>query len=198
MTFDQLYRRGRALSLVLGVILGGAVCASARADLVVYRVDPEATQVEFVALAIGVLPQRGKFAQVKGEIAIDRDTHSGRVDFEIDARSVDSGWDVRDGFLQGESMLDTEHHPEITYRANRLEFDGDRLKRIHGRLTLRGVARAVTLEVSQIECGAHEDAACEAQAVATLHRSEFGMESFAPLIADVVRLEFVVVARRER
>ena len=176
-----------------------ALSTIAAAEPATYRVDPEATHVEYVATALGILRQHGRFARVRGEIVLDVEASRGRVDFEIDAHSVDSGFRMRDDFVQEEPMLDAAHHPTIRFRSSHLVYVEGRLAKIGGMLTLRGVVRPVELTVMRFVC--RPDAAdggetCDAAAQASLRRSEFGMGSYVPLIADEIKLDFAVVAHR--
>jgi polyisoprenoid-binding protein YceI len=170
------------------------------AEPTTYRIDGDATRVEYVAHAFGVIHQRGRFADMRGTIVLDREMARGDVDFDIDTRSVDSGWNVRDAFLQSEQMLDSEHHPLIHFHSARVVFRNGQPANIEGALTLRGVTQHVTLIVTRLVCGDsgidEPLADCHAQAAATIRRSAFGMDSFAPFLGDDVDLRFVVVARR--
>jgi len=174
--------------------------ALANAEPMTYRIDRDVTQVEYVAHAFGVIHQRGRFADMRGTIVLDREMERGDVDFDIDARSVDSGWDLRDAFLQGEPMLDAERHPLIHFHSARLAFRDGQLARIEGALTLRGVTQDVTLTVTRLACGNNSGDAsgldCQAHATTTIRRSAFGMDSFAPFLGDEVDLQFAIVAHR--
>ena len=193
---DRLYRR---IHVASALCLAAACTTLAGAQPSTYRVDPEATLVEYVATALGVIKHRGRFARVRGVIVLNLEAERGQVGFAIDARSIDSGWSVRDEFVQDEPMLDASHHPAIRFRSTRLVFVAGRLTKIDGALTLRGVTRSVELAVTRLACGRPGDDAnetCEAAAAAKIRRSGFGMDSFTPLIGDDVELEFVIVARR--
>ena len=172
----------------------------AKAEPMTYRIDRDVTQVEYVAHPFGVIHQRGRFADMRGTIVLDREKERGDIDFDIDARSVDSGWDLRDAFLQGEPMLDAERHPLIHFHSARLAFRDGQLARIEGALTLRGVTQDVTLTVTRLACGNNSGDAsgldCQAHATTTIRRSAFGMDSFAPFLGDEVDLQFAVVAHR--
>ncbi len=170
-----------------------ATCVYVHAETISYRVDGDATRVEYTARAFGIVTQRGRFADVHGSIVIDHDGERGSIEFTIDVRSVDSGWELRDAFLRGSSMLDASRHPIIRFRSDRLSFASGALQRIDGALTLRGVTRPVTLTMQRLAC---RDARCDAHATASIRRSDFGMESYAPLLGDDVELDFFVVARR--
>ena len=182
---------GVARAVVACVAIVGA--AAANGEALAYRIDRDVTQVEYVARALGVIEARGRFTDVRGKIVLDVDIAEGDVDFEIDARSVESGWNLRDAFVRGEPMLDAEHHPSIRFRSTRLLYRDARLTAIEGMLTLRGVTRRITLTVTDLACAS---ANCEARAAATIRRGAFGMDSFAPFVGDDIELRFVVVAHR--
>ena len=176
-----------------------AVATPSAADTAVYRVDPARTVAEYTIAYLGVLRQHGRFAGTNGMLSVDLDARSGRVEFTIDARSVDTGFPLRDAFVRDGALLDAERHPSIVFVSTRLVFADDRLARIDGRLTLRGVTRDVSLTVARFDCGtpgadAPDD--CRADATTTVRRSQFGMDAYAPLIDDDVTLAFDVVARR--
>ena len=176
-----------------------ATCVFVHAETISYRVDRDATNVEYAARAFGIVTQRGRFADVRGSIVIDRDGERGSIELVIDARSIDSGWNLRDAFLRGTSMLDASRHPAIRFQSQRLSFESGTLQRVDGALTLRGVTRPVTLTIQRLACRDGErDAHCDAHATASIRRSDFGMESYAPLLGDDVELDFFVAARRSR
>src|SRR5437773_773922 len=137
---------------------------------------------------------------MRGTIVLDREKERVAIDFDIDARSVDSGSNLRDRFLQGEPMLDAERHPLIHFHSTRLTSRNGQLARIEGALTLRGVTQDVTLTVTRLACGNNSDDAsgldCQAHATTTIRRSAFGMDSFAPFLGDEVDLQFAIVAHR--
>jgi polyisoprenoid-binding protein YceI len=194
--------RSISRAVVRALVVSAMVVAAtlARAEPTTYRIDRDVTQVEYVAHALGVIHQRGRFADMRGKIVLDQEMESGVVDFDIDARSIDSGWDLRDAFLLGAPMLDVERHPLIHFHSHRLVFRDGRLVRVEGALTLRGVTQDVALTVLRIACAkAPADPFspdCQAEAAATISRSAFGMDGFAPFLGDDVDLRFVVVARR--
>jgi len=164
-----------------------------------YRVDAARTVAAYTVAYFGALRQRGQIAGARGTLLVDLDAHDGHVELTLDARSVHTGFAVRDAFVRGNALLDASAHPSIAFVSTHLAFDADRLTRIDGRLTLRGVTRDVSLDVAHFDCGQRggptpED--CVADAQTTLRRSDFGIDSYAPLIDDEVTLAFAVVGRR--
>ncbi len=199
-TVANLRSISRAVVWAFVVSATALLATLVEAEPITYRIDRDVTQVEYVAHAFGVIHQRGRFADMRGTIVLDQAMERGGVDFDIDARSVDSGWNLRDAFLLGEPMLDAGRHPRIHFQSQRLVFRDGRLARIEGALTLRGVTQDVTLTVTHIACanslGDASSPDCKADAVTTIRRSAFGMDSFAPFLGDEVDLQFSVVARR--
>jgi len=184
-----------------GVVMAVALAAfPAWADAPTYRVEPSLTTAEFAVAHLGVFHQHGRFARMSGRIAYDPAVPTGRVDFDISSASVTTGWSVRDAFVRSEAMFDAEHHPLVQFRSTHLEFEGDRLARIDGDLTLRGVTRPVSFAVTHMACGrellAGRDG-CDAEAGGTIRRSDFAMDFAWPLIGDEVELRFRVTAIRE-
>ncbi|HEY5863004.1 MAG TPA: YceI family protein [Casimicrobiaceae bacterium] len=187
---------GAIVTLALALLAFATPTAGATT---VYRVDPARTIAEYTITYLGVLQQHGRFAGTTGTLAVDLDAREGHVEFTIDARSIDTGFALRDAFVRDGPLLDVERHASITFISTRLVFTDLRLARIDGRLTLRGVTRSVSLDVARFDCGAPGAEAphdCKADATAILRRSDFGMDAYTPLIGDDITLAFEVVGRR--
>lgn len=181
----------------LGIVLalGSAV---AHADPVQYRVDPTHTQVEFSIEHLGVFRTQGRFTNVAGHIVFDGAAHTGTIELDIPVRSVATGYDMRDDFIRGVTMFDAATYPRMRFHSSKFSFEGDRLVRVDGDLTLRDVTRPVSFTVLRTECG-HESPKerCIAEAEGIIRRREFAMENWWPLIGDEVALRFRVTALRD-
>jgi len=155
-----------------------------------YAIDPDRTRVTFEMRTLGAV-EHGIFNGAGGAVTLDADAGGGRLDIVIDARSVDAGSERMENFLRGAALLDVERYPEIVYRAQRLVFVGDRLARIEGELTLRGVTRAVSLAVTRYDCASQAFPAqqrCSMTATASFRRSAFGMTRYRFIARDEVTL----------
>jgi polyisoprenoid-binding protein YceI len=169
------------LAAVIGV---GTWLLQGHADATEFTLDPSRTVVAFEMRSMGIL-QRGEFRHTAGTVVLDSDEERGELDIVIDARSLQANNRATTKFVRGPSMLDTAAHPEIAYRAQRIVFSQGKPARIDGELTLRGVTRAVPLQVSSYEC---EDERCAIVATATVKRSEFGMTRYMLFASDDVKL----------
>jgi polyisoprenoid-binding protein YceI len=194
--------KSRAIRNSLGALaLTTAVAAPfAGADPVTYRIDPEFTSTAFSVGQLGGLSeQRGHFGRTVGLIVIDPDWHTGSIEMEVDATSVDTGWGLRDAFLKGEDMFDTERYPRVRFRSTQLTFNGARLIGIAGELSMHNVTRLIELKIVRLDCGSiavDGRDGCGGEAVTSLRRSDFGMTYALGLIADQIDLSFQVTAFR--
>ena len=189
-----------ARAALLVAALTALVPAAARPGDV-YRVDPERTSVAFAVTQLGVFVQNGRFGRAHGRIAYDADAEAGSVDLVVDTGSIDTGWDLRDRFVESENMLDAAHHPKLEFRSTAMRFSGHRLVAVEGALTLRGVTRPARFDVRNVRCGTDASEGgerCEAEIVGRISRRAFGIDYAYPLVGDEVVLTFAVSALRLR
>jgi polyisoprenoid-binding protein YceI len=120
------------------------------------------------------------------------------VSVTIDATSVDSGVDVFDEHLQGERFFDTANHPEITFESTSLTKTGDATGTMTGDLTIKGITKPVTLDVTYNNSAFSErgnEYKIGFSAKGSVNRSEFGMDYLVPVTSDEV--EIVIEAEFE-
>ncbi|MBS1186144.1 MAG: yceI-like domain protein [Burkholderiaceae bacterium] len=179
-------------------ILVTALLAStvAQAAPEIYVIDNMHTYPRFEYSHFGFSTQQSRFDQTSGTITIDRVAKTGSMVVRIDARSVNTG-SILNEHIQAEEFFDTKKYPEITFRSDDFRFDGERLVTVNGTLTIKGIARPVTLTVTSFHCMLHPMAnkdACGANATTQLKRSDFNMGKYAPYVSDDVKLTISVEA----
>lgn len=90
----------------------------------------------------------GQFKEFTGTIKMDPENPaSSSVEFRIDAASIDTRNERRDGHLRSEDFFWVEKHPEISFQSTGIEKTGDSTYDVTGTLTMRGVSREITLPV---------------------------------------------------
>ena len=110
--------------------------------------EPGHTAAEFSARHMMVTHVRGHFKDVHGTLNFDPKRPAGSsVEVVIDARKIWTGEPARDEHLRGADSLDVEKFPEISFSGNQVIIVGEVDYQVPGNLTIRGVARPVTLEV---------------------------------------------------
>ncbi|KPC67439.1 hypothetical protein ADL27_58795, partial [Streptomyces sp. NRRL F-6602] len=70
-----------------------------------------------VAQHLGISSVRGRFTRFSGRIDISEDVARSQVSATIEAASIDTGNEMRDGHLRSADFLDVESYPELTYRS---------------------------------------------------------------------------------
>lgn len=186
--------------LALVSILAATVSAPAMAAPETFDIDGSHTFARFAYSHFGYSKQESRFNKTSGTIKLDRAAKSGVVDVTIDAKSVDTGFEMFNGHIQGEDFFHTEKYPTIAFKSTKLNFSGDKLASVDGNLTIKGVTKPVKLEVTSFHCMEHpmlKKEACGANASAVVKRSDFGAGKFAPHVGDEVTLEIAVEAVKQ-
>lgn len=164
-----------------------------------YVVDPRHSFPSFEVNHMGLSTQRGRFNVTSGKITLDRTAKTGAVYIEIDSKSVNTGLEELEKHLKGEDFFNVEKHPRITFKSDKIDFDEDRPKSVHGELTLLGVTKPVTLSVASFNCRVHpmnKKYVCGADTSGMFKRSEFGMGYAIPAVSDEVKLFIQIEAFR--
>lgn len=182
------------------IALSLAFSSAAMAAPETYVIEQNHTKPRFEYNHMGYSTQQSRFDTVTGTVTIDRAAHTGSVDVTIDAKSVNTGSTLFNEHIQGEGFFDTAKYPTITYKSDRLVFEGDRLVSVQGDLTIKGVTRPVALLVTSFKCMPHpmmKKDACGANATAQIRRSDFDMGKYAPLVGDEVTLTIPVESLKQ-
>ncbi len=165
-----------------------------------YKIDSGHTYPHFEVSHMGFSLQRGQFDTTTGTVILDRINKTGSIDITIDTKSINTGHAERDKHLRAESLFHVDKYPTMTYRADKLQFDGDVLVGAMGTLTLRGISKEVPLTIRGFNCGRHaffKQPWCGADASAEIKRSDFGMSYGIPKVGDTVKITIQIEAGQE-
>lgn len=162
--------------ILVAIIAGFVVTPPATAAE--YKIDPAHTFVQFEISHLGFSTLVGRFNRMQGVFNWDRANPEGSsIEITIDTDSVDTNWAERDKHLREEDFLHVEKFPAATFKSTNYTGDADSGV-LEGMLTLHGVTRPVTLEVTAVGEGDDPWGGYRAgfDATTTLRRSDFGME----------------------
>lgn len=174
---------------------------AAQAEPVTYTVDPKHTYASFEVDHFGLSVIRGRFNRTSGTIVLDVVDGGGSIEIEIDATSIDTGLEKRDEHLQRKEFFDTKTYPTLKFVSSALAFDGDRLVKADGYLTMLGQSHPVSLTITHFACAEHpihHIPACGANAQTRIRRSDWGITTYVPKIADEVTILIGVEAFRQQ
>ncbi len=173
----------KRFAFLLGALGLAAPLALAQASASTWAVDPAHSEVDFSIRHMGLSNVHGHFGSVKGTIAYDaaNAAHSS-VNVTIDVTSVDTGNSARDNDLKSDNFFDVARFPTATFTSTSVTKNGSRLT-VTGNLTLHGVTRPVTLDVSvPVTAVSPMDHKLHSgyEAAATLNRFDFHIGSKYP------------------
>jgi polyisoprenoid-binding protein YceI len=114
-----------------------------------WAIDPVHSSVEFSVRHLMITTVKGRFTDVQGTVVLDElNPSASTVEVSVNVASIDTREPQRDAHLRSADFFDAETFPTLTFRskaARDITSDGFTLV---GDLTLHGVTREVTLDVS--------------------------------------------------
>lgn len=121
-----------------------------------YDIDTKGAHafVQFHIKHLGYSWLVGRFNQFAGEFRYDENNPAAAsVSVTIDTASVDSNHAERDKHLRNADFLEVDKYPEARFVSTAYRPTGDDTGVLEGQLTLHGVTRPVSIEVTQIGAG---------------------------------------------
>jgi polyisoprenoid-binding protein YceI len=125
-----------------------ATATQTTVGITTWKIDPAHSLVEFAVKHLMITTVKGRFSEVTGEIHVDETNFAAsKVDIEVDVASIDTREAQRDAHLRSADFFDVEKFPKMTFRSTRVEGKLDEFT-LTGDLTIHGVTRPITLEVT--------------------------------------------------
>lgn len=164
-----------------------------------FELDPGHTEIRFIWSHGGVSTQSGKWADVSGSVNFDR-TDPGNINANvtIKSNSAVTGVQQLDDHLGSSSFFKPRNYPEITFVSNTFTPTSDTTGTMTGDLTIVGIKKPVTLDVTLTHEGEHPLGKrikffagnwLGIKASGELKRSDWGLDFLAPLLSDEISIE---------
>jgi polyisoprenoid-binding protein YceI len=115
-----------------------------------WTMDASHSSLGFVAKHLVVSKVRGGFSSFSGTVTVADPVERSVVDVSIEAASISTGDEQRDGHLVSEDFLAVETFPTLTFRSTSISNDGGQDWSITGDLTIKDVTKPVTLDVEYL------------------------------------------------
>lgn len=181
---------------LLSIIAAVALPAAAES----LSIDSTHTWPRFEVSHLGFSTQIGRFNKTDGKIVLDAATKTGSIDIKIDTSSIDMGLEKWDKHMMSPDFFNVEKFPTMYFKSSKLKFDGDKLVGADGELTLLGVTKPVSLNITGYRCGNHpmtKKAMCGADVTTSIKRSDFGMGYGLPAVGDDIKITIPVEAFKD-
>jgi polyisoprenoid-binding protein YceI len=198
MTFAPALRK-TAAALALAALLALPTASSFAADT--YKLDPTHTSVVWNADHLGFSRPHGLFAMIEGTLVLDEKApENSKVDVVVKTENIFTGQKDFDDHLKNKDFFNVAEFPVATFKSTKVERTGDKTAKVSGDLTMLGVTKPVTLDVTLNKIGPNPRSQVPTvgfSASGVIKRSEFGMNYAIPGVSDEVRLQIEAEATKE-
>jgi polyisoprenoid-binding protein YceI len=144
-----------------------------------WEIDPVWSALEFDVRKLGLVTIKGRVPGFTGTIV---GGHEPTISGTVDATSITTFDETRDGHLQAPDFFDTQRYPELRFESTSVQADGSELI-VRGDLTIKGVTKPVELHGSY--AGSDNDPwgneRIGLELTGAVDRTAFGLEWNAPL-----------------
>ena len=170
-----------------------------------WNVDASHSKLGFAVTHMMVSETEGKFKIYEGKVSspkADADFTDAKIDFNVDAASINTDDEKRDGHLKSPDFFDVAKFPKITFVSTSMK--PGKVKGTYtlvGNLTMHGVTKAITLTAigaSKIVKDPYGMERYAFKVTGTINRKDFGLAWNAALeaggvaVSEEVRLDINV------
>lgn len=146
-----------------------------------WTIDKGHSKFTFIAEHHGLSEVDGYFKKFDGKITAAKDDLSDAVfEITIESASLNTDLEMRDNHLKSEDMFNVEKFPTLTFKSTSLSKIGGNKYKMVGDLTIKGVTKPITLDVTMNGPMAHPNPSNKIpqlgiKATGTIKRSDFGI-----------------------
>jgi polyisoprenoid-binding protein YceI len=163
----------------------------ARADR--YEFDKAHTNIMFYVNHLGFSDMVGLFTRFDGSFTFDRDhPEQSTVDVTLWPAGIRTSSELLDRKLQDNDFFNSDRFPTIHFVSTAIKITGKDSGDVIGNVTMLGVTKPAVLHVHLNKADYQPVTnlfVAGFKAEATIKRSDFGMNSYIPMVGDEVRLE---------
>jgi len=171
-----------------------------------WAIDKSHSNIDFSIRHMMIAKVKGAFEQFDAVIEGDpEDLTTAKIEFTIDASSVNTRNADRDNHLKSADFFDVENYPSITFKAEKIVKTDDNEYDVTGTLTIRGVSRQETFSVEYEGSGKDPWGNLKVgfSGEGKINRSDYGLtwnaalETGGVLVGDEVKISFEIQAAKQ-
>lgn len=156
-----------------------------------YTLDPNHTYVLWRINHLGFSNPSGKW-MAGGNLILDKDNpKNSQVKATIDLANIITGIPELDKHLKGKNFFDVAQFPTASFVSNKIDITGKTTAKVHGILTLHGLSKPITLNVTFNKAAVSPVSNKDTvgfSATTLLKRSDFGITTLIPEVSDEVKI----------
>lgn len=171
--------------------LAAVLSVSAVATTGTYQIDPNHSTAQFVVRHLGISNVQGDFTKASGTVVLDdQDISKSTVNASIDVSSIDTRVQARDNDLKSPNFFDVAKYPAMTFASTKIWSTGNGTTKMTGDLTIHGVTREVTFDVSgpTAPINAMGGTRRGVEATTKVSRKDFGIAADAGVVGDQISI----------
>lgn len=154
-----------------------------------WTIDPAHTEIGFTVRHL-MSKVRGKFDTFEGTVVTSEDVTASSVEVSVDLSSINTGTADRDAHLRTADFFEVDTYPSMTFKSTGVKQESDDEFVLTGDLTIKGVTKAIELEVEFLGEGGDPWGGTRVgvEAKAEISRKEFGIDFNIPVSGDKVMI----------
>jgi polyisoprenoid-binding protein YceI len=170
-----------------------------------WNIDTAHTTAGFTVKHLMVSTVPGSFGRVTGKVTYDpKNPSTLAVDATIDATTINTNNERRDTHLKSADFFEVAKYPTITFKSKKVTPGAAGTAKLVGDLTMHGVTKEVTLDVSDLGQPVNNgrNFVVGAAATTTIKRSDWGLnwnralEAGGVTVSDEVKITLGIEATR--
>ncbi len=181
------------ISLLLSFVFSNLMAAET------YQFDNQHSYVMWHANHFNFSHPSGKW-MAEGTLVLDQaKPQNSKVNSIIHISELTTGVKELDEHLAGQLFFDAKKYPTATFVSDKVTVTSKTSAKVHGILTVHGVAKPVTLDVTLNNSGINPISNKQTvgfSAHTTLKRSDFGITTLLPGVGDDIKIDIEVEAHQ--
>jgi len=173
------------------LVLSLSLAASAQQS---WSNDPMHSRLGFVVKHLTISEINGQFSNFTIKVKTSKpDFTDMKVSVVAKTASISTGVEMRDNHLKTADFFDVEKYPELTFESTSLKKISDKKFALKGNLTLHGVTKVVTLNVTYfgtVVNPMNNKSTSGFHIAASVKRSDFGIGPKFPeaVVSDIIKI----------
>lgn len=168
------------------------VASSAKTDTVTkgmatknnYTVDPNHANVRFAIDHFGTTTNHGAFYGLTGDMQFDPAKKIGAIDIVIPMETLQTGNEHFNNHLKSADFFNAEKFPTAQFKSTKFYFNGNKVSKVVGNLTMLGKTKPVTLTATKFNCYDSpmlKTQVCGGDFETTIDRTQWGMDGYVKM-----------------